>query len=157
MMKQEWYDYYSSVHRLFFCLRESRVHKWIKTTGLWNPERLYCRYIVGPPKWYKFIPRRPQPSHLKTTKQVAALATVSKVLPTVAEGASTARHRQPLAHLPSLSSQSRPTQRDELPAESSPVEPSLPLQPLATVLIWKTKRHLNRKLQHSEGDLNVQK
>ena len=112
---------------------------------------------MGLPKWYKFIPRRPQPSQLKKTKQVAVLATVSKVLPTVAEGATTARRRQPLAHLPSLSSQNSPTQRDELPAEGSPAEPSLPLQPLATVLIWKKKRPPNRKLQHSEGDLNVQK
>jgi hypothetical protein len=112
---------------------------------------------VARPKWYKFIPRRPQSRQLKTTKRAATLATVSKVLPTVADGGTTARLRQPLAHLPSLSSQNSPTQRDELPAESSLDEASLQLLPLATVLIWKMKRRPNRNLQHSEGDFNVHK
>jgi hypothetical protein len=112
---------------------------------------------VARPESYKYIPRRPQFRQQKTTKRAAALATISKVLPTVADGGTTARLRQPLALLPSLSSPSSPTQRDELPAESSLDEASLQLPPLMTVLIWKMKRRPNRNLQRSEGDFNVHK
>jgi hypothetical protein len=85
------------------------------------------------------------------------MATVSKVLPTVADGGTTARLRQPLVPLPNLLLQSNPMQHDELLAEDSLDELSPPRLPLATVLISKTKQRPNRNLQHSEGDFNLHK
>jgi hypothetical protein len=123
----------------------------------WNPESLCCSWTVDHPKWHKFIPPHRQSSQQKTTKRLAALVTISRVLPTAAGGGSTARLQQPLALLLTPSSQSSQTQLGGLPAGGTPGGANPPVLPLVILLRSKKRRHPNQSLHHSEGDFNVHK
>jgi hypothetical protein len=112
---------------------------------------------VAQPKWCRRIPPHRQSSQQKTTKRLAALVTISRILPTIVDGGSTAKLQQPLALLLIPSSQSSLIQVGELPAGGTLDGANPPVLPLVMPLSLKKRRHPNQNLHHSEGDFNVYK
>jgi hypothetical protein len=105
----------------------------------------------------RFIPRRLQSKQPKTTKQLAALATISRTLPAAVGDDSTAKLQQPLGLLLTPSSLSSPIQPDGLPAGGILGAANRPVLPLAMLPISKNRRQPDQSLHHSEGGFNVHK
>jgi hypothetical protein len=123
----------------------------------WNSKCLSCSWTVVHPKLCKSIPPHRQRNQRKTTKRLAALVTISRILPTVAGGGSTAKLQQPPALLLILSSQSSLIRPGDLPAGGTLVAANPQILPLATLPSSKNRRQPNLSHHHSEGDFNVHK